>query len=241
MMRCFFNVLVWVTLLSSAAAQGQTGPGEPALAYKFTAGHYYFSDQGTGWDLNLRRTSEVGNVWLGLFQLPNQDISEWRVGWDRTFGKEIRITPSIQSASGGFFGGSFQVEIGDPWFAAVGLGRTNLRPYFNLNFDPNDAYFLTLGKRSSTHELLMMQYVRDNRDHPDQQHLHFVYRTLVHQDHRLTLDLLYKQGLVGNTTVHRWGLTLGYDWPRHFVRLAWDPKVNFTHDNALRLSMGYRF
>ncbi len=26
-----------------------------------------------------------------------------------------------------------------PWFAAAGLGRTNLRPYVNLNFDPNDS------------------------------------------------------------------------------------------------------
>jgi hypothetical protein len=240
-MRCLVNVLAWVVLMSTAAAQGQTGPADQPATYKFTAGHYRFSDQSSGWDLNLRQTSEIGNVWLGLFQLGNQDISEWRAGWDRTFGREVRITPSIQSASGGFWGGSVQIEIGDPWFAAVGLGRTNLRPYFNLNFDPNDSYLVTIGKRSATHELFMLQYVRDNREHPDQQHLHFLYRTPVQQDQRLTVDLLYKQGLVGTSTIRRWGLTLGYDWPRYFVRMAWDPNVNFAIENALRLSIGYRF
>ena len=32
-----------------------------------------------------------------------------------------------------------------------------------------------------------------------------------------------------------------YDWPRFFVRLAFDPKVNFTPENMWRLSVGTRF
>jgi hypothetical protein len=219
----------------------QTGHSEQPPAFKLSLGHYQFSDRLYGRDFNLRHTSELGNVWIGLFQLPDQNISEWRTGWDRTFGKDIRLTPSLQSASGGFLGASLQAELGDPWFAGFGFGRTNLRPYFNLNFDPNDAILLTLGKRGAARELFMLQYIRDNRDHPDQQHLHLIYRTNVQQDHRLTIDVLYKTGLVENVTISKWGVTIAYDWPRYFVRLAWDPKVNFSSDNAVRFSVGARF
>jgi hypothetical protein len=34
---------------------------------------------------------------------------------------------------------------------------------------------------------------------------------------------------------------VGYDWPTYFVRLAWDPKVNFTPQDMVRLSAGVRF
>jgi hypothetical protein len=57
----------------------------------------------------------------------------------------------------------------------------------------------------------------------------------------LTLDLLDKRGLVNGQEIHRFGFTAGYDWPRHFVRLAWDPKVNFTPQDMLRLQAGLRF
>ena len=49
------------------------------------------------------------------------------------------------------------------------------------------------------------------------------------------------RGLVDGEMIHRAGLTLGYDWPRYFVRLAWDPKVNFTSQDMLRVQAGTRF
>ena len=43
------------------------------------------------------------------------------------------------NASGGFWGGRVGTEYGNTFFVGAGIGRTNLRNYFNLNFDPNEA------------------------------------------------------------------------------------------------------
>jgi hypothetical protein len=238
---CNATLVFLAALALAQPALGQSSAVPEPASYKFTAGQYAFSSASTGWDFNLRRSSAVGNLWVGLFQWPQQDVSQWRAGWDNTYGTALRITPSIQYASGGFWGGSIQAEVGHPWFASVGFGRTNLRPYFNLNFDPNDSYSLSFGRRSESHQLWMVQYVRDNRDNPDQQHLHLIYRTPVGEHERLTVDLLYKTGLVNGAMIYRTGLTVGYDWPRYFVKLAFDPRVNFTTDNVIRVSAGLRF
>ncbi|MEO6015803.1 MAG: hypothetical protein ABIP46_00995, partial [Polaromonas sp.] len=162
--------------------------------------------------------------------------------WDNTFKLgPVRFMPSLQIASGGFIGGSAALETGDTWFAGVGVGRTNLRNYVNLNFDPNDALMLSGGYRWADNDSLALQVVRDNRLNPDQQHVHLVYRTPVAGEDRLTLDLLAKQGLVAGVPIRRMGLSVGYDWPRYFVRVAWDPLVNFTTQDMLRLSVGTRF
>ena len=65
--------------------------------------------------------------------------------------------------------------------------------------------------------------------------------TPINDRDRLTLDLLYKRGRVDGEPVRRLGATVTYDWPRDFVRLAYDPKTNFTPDNVWLLSVGSRF
>jgi len=209
-------------------------------AYKLTAARYDFSDHSVGWDLNLRRRSEMGNAWIGYFGLAEQNFTQWRTGWDNSYGTDVRVSPSVQLASGGFVGGSLQFETGDPWFAGAGFGRTNLRPYWNLNFDPNDSYMLSAGRRIDD-QVLMVQLVHDNRQNPDQRHLHFYWRQPLADGDRLTLDLLYKSGTVEGEYIRRWGLSTTYDWPRFFVRAAWDPKTNFTPVDLFRLSVGTRF
>ena len=165
-----------------------------------------------------------------------------RAGWDSSYKLgPVRFMPSLQIASGGFVGGSAALEVGDTWFAGVGAGRTNLRNYANLNFDPNDAWMLSGGYRWADNRSLALQVVRDNRLNPDQQNTHLVYRTPINGTDRLTLDLLQKKGLVGGASISRFGLSVGYDWPRYFVRVAWDPQVNFTAQDMLRLSVGTRF
>jgi hypothetical protein len=39
----------------------------------------------------------------------------------------------------------------------------------------------------------------------------------------------------------RLGLALSYDWPRYFVRLSYDSKVNLVPQDSLRFSAGMRF
>ena len=239
--RLRFCVAAAMALTAFAVQAGDDSP-----AFKLTTGVYQLSGggvpSGPALDINLRHTSELGNVWVGLFRAPVLDTSQVRAGWDRTYTLgPVRVMPSLQWASGGFLGGSIGLETGDTWFAGVGLGRTNLHPYANLNFDPNDAWMLNGGYRWADNRALSLLLVRDNRENPDQQHLHLVYRTPIDGGQRLTLDLLAKRGLVDGVPIRRLGASLAYDWPRQFVRVAWDPKVNFTAQDMLRLSAGVRF
>lgn len=239
--RLRFCVAAAMALTAFAVQAGEDSP-----AFKLTTGVYQLSGggvpSGPALDINLRHTSELGNVWVGLFRAPVLDTSQIRAGWDRTYTLgPVRVMPSLQWASGGFLGGSIGLETGDTWFAGVGLGRTNLHQYANLNFDPNDAWMLNGGYRWADNRALSLLLVRDNRENPDQQHLHLVYRTPIDGGQRLTLDLLAKRGLVDGVPIRRLGASLAYDWPRQFVRVAWDPKVNFTAQDMLRLSAGVRF
>ena len=209
--------------------------------FKLTVGEYHYSDGSDGVDANLRHTSDLGNAWLGYYRANDDSLSQWRAGWDRSFGEAVRVSPSIQLASGGFVGGSIQAEIGAPYFAGVGLGRTNLRPYVNLNFDPNDSYALFAGRRDESGRVFTLQMVRDNRENPDQRHFHFLYRQPLADGERITLDTLYKVGRVEGEAIRRFGGTVTYDWPRFFVRVARDPKTNFTSVDAWRVSVGCRF
>ncbi len=234
-------------MLSGAAlAADDAADGKQSVAYKFTTGLYQLSGgglpAGPGLDVNLRATAGFGNAWVGWFRSPVQAVTQTRAGWDDTVKLgTVRFIPSLQVASGGFWGGSAALETGMTWFAGVGVGRTNLRNYVNLNFDPNDAWMLSGGYRWSESRSLALQVVRDNRLNPDQQHVHLVYRTALRDEQRLTLDLLSKKGLVAGAPIQRLGFSVAYDWPRFFVRVAWDPQVNFTTQDMLRLSVGTRF
>ena len=235
-----------LALPAVAWAADPADAGKQAVALKLTTGLYQSSGGGLpsaqGLDVNLRATAGFGNAWVGWFRSPAQAVTQARAGWDNSFKfGPVRFMPSLQIASGGFLGGSAALEAGETWFAGVGLGRTNLRNYVNLNFDPNDAWMLSGGYRWGDNDSLALQVVRDNRLNPDQQHVHLVWRTPLAGDQRLTLDLLDKKGLVAGLPIQRIGLSVGYDWPRVFVRLAWDPNVNFTQQHMLRLSAGTRF
>jgi len=214
-------------------------------AFKLTTGIYNFSGGGlpssNSLDLNLRHSSGIGNVWIGWFRQPSENFTQTRGGWDRTFDfGAVRVQSSVQAASGGFRGGSLYAETGETWFAGAGIGRTNLRPYVNLNFDPNDAWTVAGGYRWGDNHSLTATLVGDNRQNPDERHFHVQYRVPV-DGRRVLFDVLVKRGLVDGVMIHRVGFTAGYDWPRFFVRVAWDPKVNFTPQNMLRLQAGTRF
>jgi hypothetical protein len=234
------NIAGKIALVAGLLAAGPAAAADDT-PFKLTAGYYLFSSGARGADINLRHTSDLGNVWLGEYRSPQRNEDQWRLGWDRTFGETVRISPSLQAAAQGFFGGSIYVETGDPWFVGGGLGRTNLRPYWNLNFDPNDSWTFSTGYRQPGGAIYSLLLVRDNRQNPDQQHLHFTFRQPLADGQRLTFDLLRKRGLVEDEMIHLWGATLTYDWPRFFLRAAWDPKSNFGPDNLRRFDLGIRF
>ena len=214
--------------------------------FKLTLGSYRVSGgglpSGPGLDVNLRYGYGSGNVWVGWFRSPVLGFSQLRTGWDHTVTVgPVRVLPSLQAASGGFIGGSLAVETGDSWFVGAGLGRTNLHPYANLNFDPNDSYTAYGGYRWPDSSALSLLLVHDNRLNPDQQHVHLIWNQPLPEGRRLVLDVLQKQGTIDGQFIRRTGLSVGFDWPSWFVRAAWDPKVNFTSQNMLRISTGVRF
>ena len=220
------------------------GPDEPR--FKLTTGVYSVAGgdarSGPGLDVNLRYTRDGDHVWIGYFRSPALGYAQARAGWDsvRVSGP-LRWLPSLQVASGGFVGASLAVEAGTTWFAGGGLGRTNLRNYANLNFDPNDAVMLYGGYRWDDADSVVAQLVRDNRLAPDQQNLHLIWRKQLSEGRRFTLDLLAKQGTIDGRFVRAQGASVNYEWPHGFARLAFDPKVNFTRQDMLRISAGTRF
>lgn len=219
--------------------------GEPP-AFKLTVGHYQSSGSGQpdshSNDYNLRHSSWLGNVWYGRYVASSEQLTQDRVGWDRNVRSgAVRLLPSVQLATGGAWNGSLNVETGETWYVGAGLGRTNQRQAVNLNFDPNDAWSLSGGYRWAEGASLGLAYVRDNRENPDQQHLHLVWRTPLADAHRLTVDLLLKRGLVEGERIERTGLSVAYDWPRWFLRVSYDPKVNFTPLDMWRFAFGARF
>jgi hypothetical protein len=225
-----------------ALAQGQTKdntPDEPS--YKLTVTSHRLSQSGDGVDVNLRHSSNFGTAWVGYFDANGLDAHQGRAGWEKSFGDTVRWLPSLQIASGGFVGGSLNVEAGKTWFVGAGLGRTNQLPYYNLNYDPNDAVTLSSGYRPGAGASYALSLTKDNRDNPDQQHLHATYRAPLEGGDRLTVDVLFKQGLVNGSPINKVGATITYDWPRFFVRVAFDPNANFSADDVVRISTGLRF
>lgn len=249
-MRLAPAALLFLAVVAAHAAEDDPSD-EPSASpkgppFKATAGHYTLGGGGLpvdhGLDLNLRHTSKIGNAWIGYYEQRGAGFRQTRGGWDHQFSSgPYRVTPSVQAASGGFRGGSLSAEAGETWFAGAGFGRTNLKPYINLNFDPNDFISLTAGRRWGEEEAVALLLIADNRQNPDQRHLHLSWRKGSEGGRRVTLDLLAKRGDVAGSTIHRLGFTATYDWPRVFVRLAWDPKVNFTPQNMVRVSGGWRF
>jgi hypothetical protein len=232
--------------LCLARAHAQTPENGPPLPYKLTTGVYRYSgaagQDGQALDINLRHSSDAGNVWFAHYVSWAHQLTQTRVGWDQSVRfHAVRLLPSLQLASEGAVTSSFGIETGDTWFIGAGLGRTNLRDSVSLNFDPNDSYSASGGFRWPQSASLSFLLVRDNRLHPDQQHLHLIYRTPLPDGQRMTFDVLHKTGLVEGEVIAKTGAALTYDWPRWFARLSYDPNANFTAQDLWRLAVGLRF
>lgn len=240
--------------LGLAYASEARGPAAPeaqdtAVAFKFTASHYANSRQPSGADYNLRANYGSHIAWVGRYTQgtgeDNDAMRQTRVGYEQVIPMAFgQITPSLQVASGGFRLGGFTAQIGKPQlYAIVGFARSNLRPYYNLNFDPNDAITLGLGMRLPDKALLSAFVVRDDRLSTGQTVGHLVWRKEIAEGQRLTVDLGRKQGrpdaqsnpISGNM------LSVGYDHRDLFARVTRERKVNFTQNDQTRVAAGFRF
>jgi hypothetical protein len=214
-----------------------------ALAYKLTPTYYSTTHTAPAWDFNLRANLGASTAWVGYYRRA-EEFQQLRLGYERTLELPYaRVVPSFQYATRGFLGGSLTAEIGGDYFLLAGLGRTNLRDYFNLNFDPNDSILIGLGTRAWKSTTLSAFQIRDDRLGTGQRVTHVVARFKPDDRTRWTLDAFHKEGR--STDSDAWvrgtGVSVTYDFDRYFWRVAADPHVNFTSNHMIRAAIGMRF
>jgi hypothetical protein len=248
-MRTFVRRISLVGLLACLSPGGAPAwadaddASDAGVKYKLTPAWYDNSDGNDAWDVNLRADIGDQKVWLGQYQ-DQQRFRQTRAGYeyDPDFGW-VNLSLSAQAATRGFLGGSAQANIGGDTYAIVGFGRTNLKPYYNLNFDPNDAITLGVGSNTLLPQSEMSLYqVRDDRLHTQQRITHALLKYHLSERSRLTVDANYKHGLADDgVLVHGYGLALEYDYRQVFCKVARERAVNFTHVQQTRVALGLRF
>ncbi|MES2013473.1 MAG: hypothetical protein V4445_06970 [Pseudomonadota bacterium] len=212
------------------------------IAYKLSLSNYATHNLQAN-DINLRADLDNQRGWIGYYKESATGFEQWRAGYERTdhIGL-LDIDSSLQAADHDFLGGSITATIGAPFFGIIGYGRTNLKPYANLNFDPNDAITLGAGYKIADDSSVTLFLVRDNRVVPGQQNLHLLIKSPLPNQQRLTLDVFNKSGPADQgQSIHGTGASITYDWSKFFVRFAYDPKVNFTQEYMTRTSIGMYF
>ena len=230
-------------------------PAGPAggIVWKFTPGIYRETAGHGAIDLNLRGNSETNTFWIGHYKR-GSEFEQTRAGYERQFTLPFgRVIASGQVASHGFLGGSVTLEASAasmapstvPFVGLLGWGRTNRKPYYNLNFDPNDSVLIGAGWRPEEGTALTVFQVRDDRLRTGQRVTHLVLRKSTGTRSRWTIDLFNRAGRSDSEPdsqmFHATGVTLTYDLEPWFARIAWDPKANYTDSDMTRLAIGVRF
>jgi len=246
MMNNYLQAAVLITTCLCAASAKADSEGESdqetSPRYKLMISDY--SAEGlNAKDINMRAKFGDQAVWLAYYEERPSHFNQVRTGYERTDKWErLKTVSSIQAADYGFFGASATAEIGGPVHAIVGYGRTNLKPYDNINFDPNDSVTWGAGWEKAEGEDVALYRVRDNRVVKGQQIDHLLVHLPVHGD-KLIIDVFNKSGTrdAEGKSINATGMALGYEWDKYFVRAAYDPKVNFTQTYMSRLSVGFYF
>jgi len=145
----------------TAAANDATE--QPADCFKSSYGRSIYSGNNTGQDLKLRWEFDSSHLWIGWYDdaFGIQD----RADVDRNFSlnEAISVQVSAQRGTGRFCDGSLQATACDQVFATAGVGRFNLKPYYNLNFELNGAITLGTGWRRSNGSTASFTVVPDDR------------------------------------------------------------------------------
>jgi len=236
-------VLAMLPLLACTALHADEGD-DRRLQWKLTPSYYDNSDGTHAYDVNLRADFGDQRAWIGDYR-DSQGYHQARAGfdWVNQIGF-VNLDLSGQYATGGFFGGSATAQIGsDDNYAILGWGRTNLHPYYNLNFDPNDAVTAGFGTKALMRGLeAQLYHIWDDRLATRQHVTHLLLRYAIDDHSRCSLDLSYKHGLADpETYVHGYAIAATYAWHHVFARLAYDQHANFNLPNQKRISVGLLF
>jgi hypothetical protein len=228
-------VTVAIGAMSATRADAQDYQG------KLTAAVYTAGNQVTT-DLNVRYSSHDWTGWVGWYG-PQSEVRQGRAGVEYDLKRHgLVLVPSMQVASQSFVGSSVYSEIGQRLYLVAGVSRTNLKPYANLTFDPNESWQLGAGAHVGQSDSVAAFAIWDNRLHTGQQNSHLVFRHYLANARRLTVDVSYKSGHDDDGIYIRGTAeAMEYDWHRWFVKLARDQHVNYSGATMWRAGGGMRF
>ncbi len=246
-----FFVLAAAYFPAIAAAQEQAQPSQDPqpplieqadqLRSKLTYAVYYLPDD-VSYDVNFRHQFGQVVTWIGAFIDPSGG-SQGRMGAEYDFQHDwFLFIPTLQVNTIGAVMGSFYAELGTDYYGIVGFSRTNLRPFNNLTFDPNESVQLGLGYKINSYEKLYSYSIFDVRLHTGQQDTHVLWRHRIDDNNGITFDAVYKSGHIDDGKyVRSGGIGVYYDRPTWFWKAYYDPYVNFSSHTMVRLGVGLKF
>jgi len=222
---------------SDAAAQQPEPPSN-----KVTLAYYHFSSGKLGVDAYFRHTFSSSTAWIGVYH-ENDGFDQARVGYEYDYHSHwLTLVPSVQAATHDFVGATIYSEVGVHLFGIGGFGRTNLQPYWNLGFDPNDYIQAGAGYRDAAGNTIEAYAIHDDRLGTGQTNTHVTLRRYLPDTWRLTLDVVNERGRgEDDIDINTWAVSVDANWRRWFVRVAEDPHVNYTADHQVRIAGGCRF
>jgi len=228
----------------SDQAKEPTDPIENADEFKskLTLG-IYFTPGARVYDLNLRHQFGPLTAWIAGFFDP-QSNKLLRVGAQYDYKKAwFHIVPTLEVSTTRAMSGSLYSELGSEKTVAIaGVSRTNLRPFFDLFWDPGDSVQLGIGHKLSSYDRISAFTIFDVRLHTQQQNTHVVWRHKLNVNNGITFDGLFKSGHTDSGEfIHNVGIGIYYDRPRWFWKLYYDPHVNFTNRTMVRTGIGLKF
>jgi hypothetical protein len=211
------------------------------LKSKVTLGLYGLSND-VNVDINLRHQFGPVVAWVAGFYDHKGD-SLARVGGEYDFQRKwLLLIPTLELGSNGAVAGSLYAEVGATTYAIAGYSQTNGKPFNDLFFDPSESVQLGVGRKINNYDKLYGYVIFDVRLHTGQQDTHLLWRHRLNAKNGITFDFLYKSGYADDGQyIRNAGLGVYYDRPRWFWKAYYDPNVNFTHQDMVRVGAGLKF
>jgi hypothetical protein len=249
---------VAIVLAIAAAGLAQVSPQKPdtqepppkaetpvehadELKSKFTFAAYGLAND-YNLDINLRHQFGPLVAWVaGFYDHKGDSLARLGGEYDLQY-RWLLFIPTIEVGSNGALAGSLYAELGAKTYAIAGYSQTNLKPFNDLFFDPSESLQLGLGRKLNNYDKLYGYVIFDVRLHTHQQDTHLVWRHRVNAKNGITFDLVYKSGRGDDGAYLRnAGLGVYYDRPRWFWKAYYDPNVNFSRQDMVRLGAGLKF
>jgi hypothetical protein len=203
----------------------------------------YFTPGARVYDLNLRHQFGPLTAWIAGFYDPTS-TKLMRVGAQYDYKKGwFHFVPTIEVSTTTAVSGSLYSELGSgKTFAIAGVSRTNLKPFFDLFWDPGDSVQLGIGHKISSYDRIQGYTIFDVRLHTQQQNTHVLWRHKLNANNGITFDGVFKSGHTDSGEFIRdVGLGVYYDRHKWFWKLYYDPHVNFTTRTMVRTGIGLKF